>query len=553
MQRNKLGVLVAGLLLLVGCSSAIEAKPNYDENKDFILGNASGEKVDVTNNLKSFVYSNLKDDGSISSDVLNETLYRIAIEKVAGGKTFRQLKESSEAKDKLLADRIQERMEDKLFEALSSSSYAYREKFSEEKFVRQISQSLSYKITNSTGKYTSNFVILDDSRDHLIAGGHYAGKIVDGAYVAGEAYTADSKNGNQYVLSGDGYQQYMEESYLQNVLREMLVEKYMVDEEGDALGRTYGRKINYVAIQESATHPTAATNLVYEFVDTYIQGDHSEPADLSILEKAWKGYTADLSAEDKEKVTTLLDAAGFVAKSVDGIEYYENTLYGDILTDYAKIKTDLQLTDQDAENRFTNSGAYSKKVGLEIETNTLRKKTMFDDGWFVKSGDLSSLPDAVTSRLFDIATANAVKNNLNGEQEMAPVKGSTADKYVKYVESGDTGTYYLKPATYDKDSEEKGYDVVIYDRDSTTYYIVQVEDALNPTKLREGADDANKHYTDETREEVIYEMAQKLASRDSNKTKAMAYYIEELGIVFHDEDLYEYFQQQYPDAFDDED
>ena len=52
MQRNKLGVLVAGLLLLVGCSSAIEAKPNYDENKDFILGNASGEKVDVTNNLK---------------------------------------------------------------------------------------------------------------------------------------------------------------------------------------------------------------------------------------------------------------------------------------------------------------------------------------------------------------------------------------------------------------------------------------------------------------------------------------------------------------------
>ena len=84
MLRNKkklLVVMASSMLLLAGCD--IEAKPSYD-NDWLVSGDTINGKdaTNLTNNLRTLVYDKLLDDGSINSEVLNETLYIIAKQKI---------------------------------------------------------------------------------------------------------------------------------------------------------------------------------------------------------------------------------------------------------------------------------------------------------------------------------------------------------------------------------------------------------------------------------------------------------------------------------------
>ena len=532
MLRNKkklLVVMASSMLLLAGCD--IESKPSY--NNDWLV---SGDTINgknatnLTNNLRTLVYDKLLDDGSINSEVLNETLYIIAKQKIGDYDT---LLKSTKEEDKALVRKIQARMDKKLYAAISSGSYDYRNKFNEELFVKTIQQSLTYSIADSNSTFTKDYVFLSDSMDHLYEGGFNED---------GEPYTPDTNEPNvgKYVLSCS-YTKYMEDTYLPEVYRELLVEKYIKDNESDSLGRAAGRKINYVAISESETHPEAAANLVHAFVDKYLNNSTSV-ADLSILEKAWKGI--DITSSDTE-VTELLKAANFekVTSSDANIgTYYAETLFGDIATNYGKINKVEALSDATQESAFTGSGAYSKETGLEMEKNSLRKRTLNEDGWYVKSNDTTTLPSTVTSRLFDVAVANNVFNNLKGYNES---NKDVENKYVKYV----NGTYYLKPSSIESNASQN-MDCVIYDKGTSTYYIVQIEEAVNSTKLRNTDTNNEKQYVDAMREEVVDEMTTKYASRDTYKEKALVHYLKEANILFHDTAVYKYFKTTYPDVWD---
>lgn len=530
MLQNKKILALASVLLLAGCSSTIEAKPSYDKENDFLLGGKlDGDKKtqDLTNNLRTAVWDALKNNGSINTAVVDQTLFTLAELELGAYDTL-----DAETKAK-----IDERMDDKLYDAIKTGAYDYRNKFDEESFVNKIKQSLPYTIDcGANPQYTKDFVILDDTRDHLYSGGSFAD---------GTAYTADSKNNNKFALTCN-YQTYKEQTYLPQVYREMLIEKYIVDNEYDTLGRSYARKIQYVGIKENSKHPGAASELVNTWVDIYLNDENDvKDADLDVLAKAWIGYNEDYT--NKAEVKDLQIKAGLTNEAGD----YNYTLYGDMLSDYSKINDDPLLTDSAIENAFTNNGAYLKETGKEIKTNEIRRTTVGDDGWFIKSTDLSSLPSALTSRLFDISTANEMNSNLNGIEEPTELPNS---KFVKLID----GDYYLKPATFEPDMAEKNRDIIFYDSASQTYYIVLVEEAVNPkklSKLDEDADDTAKAkvYTDEMREEAVYEIAKKYATRDTSKNKAMVHYLKEAGIIFHDQDIYDYFKSTYPDMFEDED
>lgn len=533
-KSKKLLMLASAVLLLAGCD--VKAKPSYGDDDYLLSGDTSYDsktKVeDLTNNLRTLVYDKLVDNGSINSDVLDAVLYNLAQQEIGNyDELLAKANTGDENAKKVVAD-IKERMDDKLYAEVSSGSYDTRNKFDEKVFVKKIQQSLTFKIADQSGTgacstYTKDYVFLKDSRDHLYFGG---------AYADGTAYTADDKEPNvgKYVFSCN-YTKYTESKYLEEIYRELLVEKYVKDEEADALGRSAGRKINYVSIAENSKHPEAAANLIHVFVEKYIKDGTT--ADLSMLEKAWKGVDLpDFEENPDDPINMLLREAEI--KTAD----YDYTLFGDIMADYNKINDDLRLTDKSIENDFTNSGAYKKEVGLEIKTNNLRKQNLSDDGWFAKSNDSSSLPSAISNRLFDVAVANNVNNNLNAEHE------DTANKYVKKV----NGVYYLKPETLESpDVSIKNLDCVIYD--NGTYHIVQIEEAVNSAKLRTSENTHDDQYTDIMRTEVVEEMARKYAARDTYKEKAMIHYLENADIKFHDSDVYEFFKNAYPDIWDNKD
>lgn len=525
-QNKKILAFISSLLVLAGCSTEIKADPKYDENGHLVSGVLEdGKTEDLTNNLRTAVWDALKENGTISSTVIDQTIYTLAEMELGAY-------DSLDAETKALVD---ERVDDKLFDAISTGEYEYRGLFNEKTFVNSIKRSLPYTIDCRNG-YTEGYLIRDNSRDHLYAGGSYAD---------GTAYTKDSEapNAGKYALTCN-YQTYKEQTYLPEVYREMLIEKYLVENEYDTLGRSYARKIQYVGIAENSKHPGAASDLVNSWIDIYLDEDSQLEADLDVLAQAWIGIDVDDSTEFGQQVGDLQEAAGLVGAD------HNYSLYGDILSDYAKIKDDPLLTDTSVESSFTNNGSYSKEVGLEIKTNELRTRTLGDDGWFVKNTDLTTLPNALTNRLFDISTANGMNSNLNGVATPSVVNNS---KFVKMI----NGNYYLKPATFEPGSEDKNYDIVFYDDDSSTYYIVLIEEAVNPTKLKkldESASDTEKArvYTEEMREEAVYEIAKSFAKRDTNKNKAMVHYLKEAGIIFHDQTIYDYFLTNYPDMFEED-
>lgn len=531
--NKKFFLLAAAMFLLAGCD--VEARPSYD--KDYLVDGEtvyeSDTKVsEITNNLRTLVYDKLLDDGSINSEVLNQTLYLLAQQEIGDYST---LLKSTKEEDKALVRTIKARMDDKLYEAVSNGNYTYRNKFDEELFVTTIQQNLPYSISKACSSYTKDYVFLNDSRDHLYDGG---------VAEDGEAYTADDQvpNKGKFVLSCS-YTRYMEDTYLEDVYINLLVEKYLKENEVDSLGRSAGRKINYVAIKENEKHPEAASALVHTFVEKYISNE-TKVVDLSILEKAWKGIDLDFAGADQE-VGELLAAAGFTKVESEDANigtYYSETLFGDIATNYGKILPDAALSDETQESDFTGSGAYAKETGLDMKKNSLRKQSLSEDElWITKTNNTSTLPSSVTDRLFNLAVANNVHNNLKEAHE------DTKNSYVKKVKD----VYYLKPASIESNAGEN-MDCVIYDKNSSSYYIVQIEEAINSVKLRDGETAKEKQYNDSMRVEATNEMAKQYAQRDTYKEKAIVHYLEEANILFHDTDVYEYFKSTYPDAWDEE-
>ena len=104
MLRNKklLVVLASSMLLLAGCD--VTAKPSYDNNW-LISGDTIDNKnaTSLANNLRTLVYDKLLDDGSINSEVLNETLYLIAKKEIGDYDT---LLKSTKEEDKELVKKI---------------------------------------------------------------------------------------------------------------------------------------------------------------------------------------------------------------------------------------------------------------------------------------------------------------------------------------------------------------------------------------------------------------------------------------------------------------
>jgi hypothetical protein len=333
----------------------------------------------------------------------------------------------------------------------------------------------------------------------------------------------------------DYYNQY-------KIYRELLVESYLIDEDYSSLGRSYARRVNYVALKVSTEYPEAVIYLLDTFIVQYILGEDAEGvADLELLARAWRGVGFD-NDSDSPEYRLLVDAG------LAGGEAFPRTLYGEILERFDKIEDDPLLTDKSIESEFTGNGQYTKEVGLAIRRNELSKRDFTTDGWHVKNGGLGSLPASIRDRVFNIGVANAI-DRISDEKDTNVTNPQTSD-FLRKI----NGVSYLIPQT---SQQNDARNFLLYDANSTTYYIVQVLEAVNTTKMNDSQTsttnyDALEGDDGEKRTLIAGEIAKILGVREASINASNLHWLKLADLKFHDQTIYDFFKERFPSLYDED-
>jgi len=566
MTNKKKGLLItlaaAASFVLTSCNE-VTALPRFYE--DPVAYNEDGTKAEVYENIMSIIYDSLTASSDNSKKVLEEMIYIIAtdqfgaydeVTRLAGldatasdviafvdthKNVYRSDKDDAANKGALEFSRIQyfaEEMDYRIKEvfhgAATGGSFSRRSLFDEEKYAVSLAGDL-YAIEG----------IYDDAtiwyKDVLVTPDVRVEDIGD------------------YVHLGY-YADYIERGILPNLYRERLVEEFLVDENYSTLGRTYARDVEYIKIVSNTNYPSAAKSLINAFVDEYVlAADGTDTVDFEILANAWRGIDLSLEAvallEAAFPGTSIAVTDPDVLAQLDGpTSYYPQTQFGAIVKNYFKITANRFTNDEAIEAEFTSNNTYTKQVGLTIKANALKLEDYINDGWYVKNGGLAELPEAIRTRLFNINVANQVDHPEVVPAEDPLTHAYESGKYVRNI----NGNYYLTPTTSEQGTDVRKDNFVMYDIASSTYYILKVREAVSTSKLSTAGGDnsyavlrAGEGAT--FTEEVAKEVAHVLSTKDSYINNAYESYIELYSILYHDTTIYDYFVEQFPDLFDDED
>ncbi len=554
MTNKKKGLfltLVAASAFVLSSCNEVTALPKFYE--DPIILNDDGTKTDVYQNIMSLIYDALTSSSDNPKKVLDEMMYVIAVDQFGSFAEVEELaaKDANAAEvrtfieahdnvyrdendaeaDKVanefarlvhFKDTMDYRIKEVFHDAATGGSYSKRSRFDEEKYA----VSLVGDLYDIEGVFEDATVWY---KDVLVTPDVEVEDIVNFVHI-------------------DRYQDYIERGVLPRLYREKLVEQFIYDNNYSSLGRTYAREVEYIKIVNNDAYPSAAKSLINAFVDKYILDvNAADEVDFEVLANAWRGI--DLSPD----AVTLLETA-FTGTSVPVTDadvlaqlagpsvYYPQTQFGSIAKDYLKITDDRFTNDTGIESDFTNSNAYTKQVGLTIKSDSLKLEDYTNDGWYVKSGGLSELPEAIRSRLFNINVANEV-GSIEAE---AATHSYESGQYVRNLR----GEFYLTPTTSEQGTDVRKDNFVIYDISSSTYYIIKVKEAVSTSKLSRLSDNS---YPTLEREDIAKEVTHVLSAKDSYINNAYESYIKLYSVIYHDTTIYDYFKEQFPDLFDDED
>ena len=554
MTNKKKGLfltLVAASAFVLSSCNEVTALPKFYE--DPIILNDDGAKTDVYQNIMSLIYDALTSSSDNPKKVLDEMMYVIAVDQFGSFAEVEELaaKDANAAEvrtfidahdnvyrdeDDAEADKVANefarlvhfkdtmdyRIKEVFHDAATGGSYSKRSRFDEEKYA----VSLVGDLYDIEGVFEDATVWY---KDVLVTPDVEVEDIVNFVHI-------------------DRYQDYIERGVLPRLYREKLVEQFIYDNNYSSLGRTYAREVEYIKIVNNDAYPSAAKSLINAFVDKYILDvNAADEVDFEVLANAWRGI--DLSPD----AVTLLETA-FTGTSVPVTDadvlaqlagpsvYYPQTQFGSIAKDYLKITDDRFTNDTGIESDFTNSNAYTKQVGLTIKSDSLKLEDYTNDGWYVKSGGLSELPEAIRSRLFNINVANEV-GSIEAEDATHSYESG---QYVRNLR----GEFYLTPTTSEQGTDVRKDNFVIYDISSSTYYIIKVKEAVSTSKLSRLSDNS---YPTLEREDIAKEVTHVLSAKDSYINNAYESYIKLYSVIYHDTTIYDYFKEQFPDLFDDED
>jgi len=461
---------------------------------------------------------------------------------------------------------IEKRIAEKLYSAISGGSYSERNVFKEEKYLRSLATDIENNVRALPGAELFEGVLTAAVEDYAVFKDQ-----------------AENIDGNpDYILHRANYQSnaaldqaeekdqdatYVEDKLIPDIYRQLLVEQYILDESYDTLGRTSARHISVLSISENSKYISSAEDLVKKFVNNYIfNKDRTDAITLDsfkTVSEAWVGaFMRDTANQVDSNAAYKLSKEAFgddalKTVTVQGVDYkyFQGTNYGDMMEEFEKINDDPKLSEN--ESTYTNSGAYTVKVGQENKTRELQLKDYTSTGWYVKSVGVSDLPDNIKNQLFDINVANA----LLGDACVEYSYDTTANGWKTNEVAGSrnlvnvvgkiNGQYFLRKTS--RVADEKVENDILFKSDNT-YYIVLVEDAIKSKVLNK------QTYADLTGEELtnamnklenyINEIVQLVAGNDTYQTLSKKHWIEKMEIKHHDTKVYDYFKSTFPELFD---
>ena len=611
-RNNKkfLAVALLAVLGLTACNNDVSSYPKEGE----ILPPSQGQTI--YHNELSDIYESIR-DGSLPSDVLDKLLYEYAntifgrysaqspsystnesnevtLKAVVEGGDAAKKQEyvkshkafwpgatipdnptaeqlaTAVAKLEAIYASVEDRIAEALYSKISGGSYSEHNVFSERKFLA----SLFFD-----GEKVKDF--------HDVAAADLYEDLLFPEVEAKDVFKASENPTGKPILHKEYYYSdehpYAIEKNIETIYRDLLTEQYITDESYTTLGRSYARKVNVLSLTIDTANKNDVPALVNYLVDNVIAaktGDlkltvaaddrHGEEAVEKLyatVGRIMKGLpeyfdstdTESYDANAKKIVSDLYDdykLFGNVADLVDPNKdaFLTSTAYGSMMKDYLKIKEDLVKTDSAIESSFTGSGAYTIDTGKGYKEDEIKLKSYTTNGWAIKNGGMSSLPETIRNRLFNLSVASALDSDKLVDRTSADWdydKEMTNNKYVAKV----NGAYFLKAETVEDKNSNK--DLYFYESSSSTYYFVQVIEAVNPAKL--SVDGSGRYASlykegennnDILQETIAREVCEQVAKISSYSGLAKDHWLKEMSLEYHDTAIYDYFKENYPDLFD---
>jgi len=491
---------------------------------------------------------------------------------------------------------IENRIAETMYTRALSGSYTVKSLFREEKFIRSLyedGEKVAYAQAKAGGLMVPVIVPYTVEKQDIfnpyIEDPEQPTKV---KYYIHREYYQDSINKTDYK---ECKATYVEDEIIPTVYSDLLIEQYLLDEDIAAIRNSKARKINVLKIEKYSSFTNNADMLVKELVSEiysnkpdaakqYVETDVDtiETWGKDLFEKYGtiaKGLYDEIAnnSEALAIVTKLNGNASDVYEKVDGtLPYYKNTTYGDLVKEYNELKEDIDNNkwddlDEDLFATYTSSGTTTIKEGFEQKKIAIQQSQNITKGWFINNNQ-PSLDSAgeINKNLFKLSIANA-KIEIGEEGKCDPElraenleKLADADRWYKdgtewklrTAASEDenkflcsiNGAYFLKfEGQYSGDDWKND---IVYD-DGSAYYIVQVLEAAKDSKLKTTIDGS---YLDSRGaaflNEVIDEAAKVLGETGNYASVSKEYWLKKMDIKYHDQVVYEYLKENYPDLFD---
>lgn len=324
------------------------------------------------------------------------------------------------------------------------------------------------------------------------------------------------------VFTPDLYNDYINRTQVTPIVENMMTAQYIYNQRFTSILNAGVRYVSIAALTDRDDMPGAAQSLINVYYQDYLsQGKtiEAEYADdpLEELCVLWKGVPEAEGGELTQAQQDFLDANNL------------STLYDQIDTEISKIHLDNPLlTDQDLQDEYTGSGAYSVAEGRKRAVNSLLKKDIYTEE-LAQESDLSDLPDSVTNQIFAVNMETSRTGEIGGHR-------------------------YIKPTTSSSSSTSASA-ITIYDADSDTYYLAMIddEDIYNSSTLHATKADNEE---DPVARAKAMDVAYKMNASSTYRTDGVVYWIKNFvgdgKLVVQNQDFYDYLESSYPDLFEED-
>lgn len=451
---------------------------------------------------------------------------------------------------------IEKRIAEKFYDAISSGSHSDRNVFEEARYMR----SLAANFENNIGVLNGTTKLFKGILTSKVEG-----------FDVFNVKTEDANGAQDFILHRENYQSnaaleavesptqdatFVEDIFLPDIYRQLLVEQYILDESYDTLGRTSARHINVLSIPKNGNYAKGAINLMNAFIKGEIF-DNARVSPITLdafktVSNAWIGaFMSEANYNTTEEYQLIKDAVP--EYEVLGVNpYFKGTNYGDMMEEIEKISNNPNLSEN--EGAYTGNNAYTVEVGKQIKISELQLKDYTSTGWYVKSVGVNELPTTIKNQLFDINVANALDGDAVVEysfdnsawktNETDENRGQIIDVVGKIKDQ-----FFLRKTSRIKGNPVES-DILL--EEGENYYIVLVEDAIKSKNLNKANyTSANAGELDKL-ENYINEIVQIVADNETYQTLSKKHWLEEMNLKYHDQVVYDYFKESFPDLFEDD-